>query len=369
MQLAKLRHLSYEARYDRHALPIYWAAARGRRVPLLKTLVTNFCKSNCTFCVNRRSRRCPRYRFEVEELVDLALELRRRGLIEGVFLSSGISKDPDWDTLQEVKIARLLRQRGFLDYIHLRLMPGCSLDLIKQAAQVADRIGINLEAPNKEIFQEIKIMQYSYKEDVLRRMRWISRVVARLRKNYPKSKFGLCRAGIDTQLVVGAVEDNDRAYLKRTHWLYQKLGLARVYFSGFEPVERTPLEENPSCPKQREHRLYQASFLIRDYKFSFKKFVYDEEGNLLEGDPKLRFAEFNPEIYPISINKASYQQLLLVPGIGPGIARKIIACRPIRSLKHLQRIAGRKLSSSLKYLEIPGYRYIKLSDFLVRTRE
>lgn len=355
----KVRNLSYAARFARTKPPIYSAKAGGNTVPLLKTLLNSHCQNECLFCANRHSRSCPRYAMEPEEMVNLALRLHKKGSIQGVFLSSALSSNPEATSQKEVETIKILRERGYTGYVHLRLMPGCSRDTIQQAAKVADRIGINLEAPNEEIYNEIKVSDvFDYNTGVLKRMEWISNAYKKLDNSKP---YGNLSAGIDTQFIVGATRDHDKAYLKVADTLYRKWNLQRVYFSAFEPVPRTPLDDRPACSKQREHRLYKASFLLRDYDFSYDDLVYDAQGNLVKEDPKKAFAKAHEELFPVEINSAAYDRLLRIPGVGPVTAQKIIDARPITSLAELKKVGGSRITESLPFIDFP---YAKLPQFI-----
>lgn len=359
MKQEKIKRLTSKARFDRERLPIYPAQARGRTIPLFKTLLRSDCQNDCKFCVNRYSRQCHRYSMEPEEFANAAMKLHERRKVQGVFLSSALSHDPEFDSRREVEAIKMLRENGYTGYVHLRLMPGCSLDTIKQAAKVADRLGINLEAPNSEIYNELKVSDvFDYKTGVLKRMKWISRTFRNIDRSKP---WGALRAGIDTQFIVGATQDHDRDYLQVTEELYQKFGLQRVYYSGFEPVPRTPLTDHPPCSRERVYRLYQASFLLRDYGFAHDDLIYEEKGNLLPEDPKMAFAEAHEDLFPVEINSAPYERLLLVPGIGPATARKILKKRPIASLTELETIRGRGLKKMLKFIELP---HLTLRNFI-----
>lgn len=356
----KVRRLSHAARFGREGPPIYSAKAGGKTVPLLKTLLNSHCQNECLFCANRHSRSCPRYAMEPEEMANLALKLHKKGSIQGVFLSSALSSNPDVTSQKEVETIKILREKGYRGYVHLRLMPGCSRDTIQQAARIADRIGINLEAPTQEIYNDLKVSDvFDYNTGILKRMEWISNEYEKLDNSKP---YGNLSAGIDTQFIVGATRDHDKTFLKMTDSLYRKLNLQRVYFSAFEPVPRTPLADRPTCSKKREHRLYKASFLLRDYDFSYDDLVYDVQGNLVEEDPKKAFAKAHEELFPVAINSASYNRLLQIPGVGPVTAQKIIDARPITSLAALKEVGHSRITESLPFIDFPHttlYQFIK----------
>lgn len=350
MNKEKLGHLSQLARFEESTHPIYKAKAGNRTIPLFKTLLTSKCQNECKFCINRASRNCSRYSMKPEEMAAYALNLYEKGLVHGVFLSSALDNDPETVSRREVKTAKILREEGFKEYIHLRLMPGCSLDTIKQASKVADRVGINLEAPNSVLYNELKVSEiFDFKTGIMKRMKWLCREYRELGNS---RSYGNLSAGIDTQFIVGAAQDQDKEFLKVTEELYTKYDLERVYFSAFDPVPRTPLENKDPCPREREHRLYQASFLLKDYNFSYDDLIYNENGNLVKKEPKKAFAEAHDELFPVDINSASYRRLCIVPGIGPATAQNIIEKRPIQSLKELK-TCGPKIRKSLKFITFP----------------
>ena len=358
----KWRILTLGARWDRSVVPVYEASARGRRIPLLKTLLTNYCQNRCTYCSFRAGRKCPRLSWEPRKLAEVTKHLWEEGRIQGLFLSSSIQHDPDYVMERQLEVLRLLREMGFTGYIHLRVMPGVSRHQIQEAARLADRLGVNLEAPEEAMFMEICPDKGRFRDDILKRLAWIVDEARRARVEAREAgvNVGHARAGVDTQLIVGATDDNDLQHLKATERLYRRLGLRRVYYSGFEPIPHTPLEGRRPCPISREHRLYQASFLLRDYGFSVEELreIMDDEGFLPNVDPKLAFAKVHPDLFPIDLNTATYHEILRIPHVGPVTARKILKAREvtrIRSLADLERVLGPTLAWRIR-------RYISLSD-------
>ena len=288
------------------------------------------------------------------------MHLWREGKIRGLFLSSSVSKDPDYITEQQLEVLRHLRSMGYPGYIHLRLMPGVSQHYISEAIVLADRVGVNLEAPNKEVFDELCPDKGGFKEAILKRLEWIVAEAQRAKLEVNKPMFGFGRAGVDTQMIVGAVEDNDWQYLQITEWLYKSHGLKRVYYSGFEPIPQTPLEKRAACSLSREYRLYQSSFLIRDYGFGANSFaqIVDDEGFLPNIDPKLALAKINPDLFPIDLSTATYHEVVRIPYIGPITARKIMEARKsikIQYMADLERIIGASLTRRVN-------RYVDLKD-------
>jgi len=362
--------LTLGAKWDRAVVPIYEAAARGKCVPLLKTLLTSQCKNDCKYCAFRAERRCLRTSWNPQKLAEITMHLWNQGKIRGLFLSSSVSKDPDFVTERQLEVLSNLRNMGYSGYIHLRIMPGTSRHYIKEAVKLADRIGVNLEAPNNEIFNELCPDKGGFKEAILKRLNWIVDEIKTLKRNEEakRRKFGFSRAGIDTQLIVGAVEDNDLQHIKTTEWLYKKLGLRRVYYSGFEPVPQTPLEKRPSCPPWREYRLYQASFLIRDYGITSKELenIVNDKGFLPNVDPKQVLARINSEIFPLNLNTATFYEIVRIPHVGPTTAKKILEARktkPIKYSKDLEKILGSALTRKiLQYVEVKDKSLIQFQN-------
>ena len=352
--------LTLGAKWDRAVVPIYEAAARGKCVPLLKTLLTSHCKNDCKYCAFRAERKCLRTAWNPQKLAEITMHLWSQGKIRGLFLSSSVAKDPDHVTEKQLEVLNNLRSMGYSGYIHLRIMPGTSRHYIREAVKLADRVGVNLEAPNSDIFDELCPDKGGFKEAILKRLDWIiEEVISLKRKGEVKGrKFGFSRAGIDTQLIVGAVEDNDLQHIRTTEWLYKKLGLRRVYYSGFEPIPQTPLEKRPTCPPWREYRLYQASFLIRDYGITSKELetILNDKGFLPNMDPKRVLAKINPEIFPVDLNTASFHEIVRIPHIGPTTAKKILEARKTKPIKYssdLEKILGPHLTRKvLQYVEV-----------------
>ena len=360
--------LTLGARWDRAVVPIYEAAARGKCVPLLKTLLTSHCKNECAYCAFRAGRKCLRTSWEPEKLAKITMYLWNQGRIRGLFLSSSVARDPDYVTERQLEVLGILRKMGYTDYIHLRIMPGTNRHYIKEAVKLADRVGVNIEAPSEESFAELCPDKGNFKEDIIKRLEWITEEIQSLRKKEQFLGFGFGKAGIDTQIIVGATEDNDLQHLKTTEWLYRKMGLRRVYYSGFEPIKQTPLENHPPCPPWREYRLYQASFLIRDYGITAKELeqIMDEQGFLPNVDPKIMLAKIHREIFPVDLNTASFKEIIRIPHIGPITARKLIEYRkikPIKYLSDLEKILGSNLARKvLKYVDIKDRRLAQFQN-------
>jgi predicted DNA-binding helix-hairpin-helix protein len=304
--------------------------------------------------------------WEPRKLAKLTMQLWREGKVSGLFLSSSVCKDPDQVTELQLDVLRALRNGGYSGYIHLRIMPGISFYYIREAVELADRVGINLEAPSEDAFSELCPDKGGFKESIVKRLVWITREVQRARQRTPRPRFGFAKAGVDTQLIVGATGDSDLQFLQVTEWLYKKQSLKRVYYSGFEPITQTPLEKRNACPPWREHRLYQCSYLIRDYNFRTDHLgqIVNDEGFLSNTDPKLAFAKANPDMFPIDLNNAFCPEIVRIPRVGPVTAKRILRARENRQIHHssdLEKAIGAKLCRRIsQYVELKDK---KLTDF------
>ncbi len=313
-------------------------APDGRCISLLKILMTNFCIFDCAYCVNRVSSNTPRARFTPEEVVHLTIEFYRRNYIEGLFLSSGIIQSPDRTMEDMVQIARLLREReNFRGYIHLKSIPDASPELIEQAGLYADRLSINVELPTERALQS-----YAPEKDA-KTIRAAMGDVQRLREaSKDRSHRGkrprrFAPGGQSTQMIVGADGANDATILGQTSRLYGDYGLKRVYYSAFSPIPdssaKLPLIKPPLV---REHRLYQADWLIRFYGFDVSEITAARsDGNLdLEMDPKLAWALANRALFPVDVQRADREMLLRVPGFGTRTVGRILSTRRHRHLRY-----------------------------------
>jgi len=364
----KWHFLRLGARWDRTVVPIYETAARGRCVPLLKTLLTSHCQNECAYCSFRAGRKCVRETWEPTKLAEVTLHLWKERKIMGLFLSSSVFKDPDYITEKQLEVLRTLRKSGYTGYVHLRIMPGVSRSYLHEAIELSDRVGVNLEAPNKEIYDEICPDKGGFEEAILKRLEWIVDETKKTRNEAYRPEFGHGKAGVDTQMIIGAADDNDWEYLQMTERLYKRFNLKRVYYSGFEPLTQTPLQDHVACSPSREYRLYQSSFLLRDYGFTVDNFsssVLDDQGFLPNLDPKLVFAKTNSDIFPINLNTATYHEIVKIPHIGPITAKKIIKARKnikIRSVADLERVIGANFARRVSpYVELKDKR---LTEFL-----
>lgn len=306
-------------------------AEDGRCISLLKIMLTNVCMYDCAYCINRRSNDIPRATFSVSELVNLTIEFYRRNYIEGLFLSSGVVRNPDYTMERLVAVAKDLRTvHRFNGYIHLKSIPGASQALVREAGMYADRLSVNIEIPNDE---HLKMLAPEKSlESVFQPMKFIHQGVLESHEEQRKFRSAprFAPAGQSTQMIVGATSDTDKDILHLSSALYQRPSIRRVYYSGYIPLNtydtRLPALKQP--PLVRENRLYQADWLLRFYQFKVKEIVDDAFPNLdLEVDPKLAWALRHPEAFPIDVNKADYELLLRVPGIGVHSAQLIVASR------------------------------------------
>lgn len=312
---------------DRYTVPIFSACAGSRKVPLLKTLMSSFCQNNCKFCAFRCERKIRRQRWKPLELARITMKLWNMRKIEGLFLSSCVEKDPDFVVEKELEAVEILRKIGFNAYVHLRAMPGASRDLIKRCVRIADRVGINIEFPKAEYYDDMKIF-LNFRQDIIKRIKWISSEVKKAQKE------GKCKAGLDSQMVVGASNETDKEILDISEWLYHRLNASRVYYSAFEPIQDTPLENKQPENRWREYRLYQCSFLIQKYGYRARDFVLENEMLPLNYDPKFLIAK-QVEL-KVDLNNSKFEELIRVPGIGIKTAKKILESRPIRKSTQLK---------------------------------
>ncbi len=308
-------------------------APDGRCISLLKLLLTNFCLYDCQYCVNRRSSDIPRARFAVEEVVQLTLDFYRRNYIEGLFLSSGIIRSPDYTMEQVVEVARRLREvHDFRGYIHLKTIPDADERLIALAGRYADRLSVNVEVPSETA---LAVLAPEKQAHTIRLAMGRIRALRDERESEPRAPR-FAPAGQSTQMIVGADVSNDATILATAASLYASYKLKRVYYSAYSPVPRASSRLPPSAPPLlREHRLYQADWLLRFYGFDVAEIVPTDSGLLdLSMDPKLAWALAHGEHFPVDINRAGRESLLRVPGIGVRNVKRILAARRQRSLRY-----------------------------------
>jgi putative DNA modification/repair radical SAM protein len=304
----------------------------GRCVSLLKILLTNFCLYDCQYCVNRRSSNVPRARFSPQEVIRLTIDFYLRNYIDGLFLSSGIIQSPDYTMEQLILVAKTLRQQHqFRGYIHLKTIPDAAPELIEEAGRWADRLSVNIELPTERGIETLapeKSMQtIKFAMGSIRR-----RIDEKAEE--PKAP-AFSPAGQSTQMIVGADATDDSTILNTAQTLYSAYRLRRVYYSAFSPIPQSPsgLPQRPP-PMMREHRLYQADFLMRGYGFQAAELL-DGPGNLpLDIDPKLAWALSHRELFPLDLNLAEPQMIARVPGIGLRNAKRIAELRRSRRVRY-----------------------------------
>jgi putative DNA modification/repair radical SAM protein len=324
----------------------YAQAGGGRCVPLLRVLMTNVCENDCRYCSINCHRSVRRTAFKPEELARTFMDMLRRRLVRGLFLSSGVAGGPAKSAERMLAAVEILRQReGFSGYIHLKIMPGQPADYVERAVALADRVSVNLEAATPAHLACIAPKK-SY-DLLLPPMA----EVHRLQQRHPN----LLRAGQITQLVVGAAGESDRRVMQTAGELYGSYSLRRVYYSGYSPVCGEVLA--PPVPPLRQHRLYQADWLLRFYGFVFPELPFQEDGSLpREADPKAAWALLHPERFPVEVNQAGYDELLRVPGVGPISAKRILALRgehAFRELRDLSRL-GVAVKRASQFLLLDG---------------
>ena len=306
-------------------------SADGRCISLLKVLMTNYCVYDCKYCVNRRSNDTRRTAFTPRELAELTVQFYRRNYIEGLFLSSGVLRDPDYTTLRMIETLRLLRREfAFNGYIHAKAIPGTSPELVQQLGYLADRLSVNIELPSQKGLAALA--PDKSKAAILAPMRIIEAQGRQNKEELVKYRHApaFAPAGQSTQLIVGATEDSDRHILHLTESLYDRYRLKRVFYSAYVPVVENPLLPalHTKPPLLREHRLYQADWLLRFYGFRADELLDDQHPNFDPMlDPKCYWAITHPEQFPVEIMTADLGRLLRVPGIGPTGARRILSAR------------------------------------------
>jgi predicted DNA-binding helix-hairpin-helix protein len=304
----------------------------GKRIKLLKSLLTSACERDCYYCPFRAGRDFRRATFQPDEFARTIMSLHTAGQIQGAFLSSGIvagglrTQDKLLDT------ADILRHMGYRGYLHLKIMPGAERDQVRQAMRLADRVSINLEAPNSTRLQRLAPGKV-FHEELLQPLRWVEEI---RRRDPGRLGWNGHWPSSTTQFVVGGAGETDVELITASQSLYRNIRLARVYYSAFSPVADTPLEDQPPTPPIRELRLYQASFLLRDYGFDAEELPFNSDGSLPLGmDPKLAWAKQHLDQNPVEVNLASKIELLRIPGIGPKTAQAILQARRQQTLRDL----------------------------------
>lgn len=378
--LEKIRILADSAKYDvscsssgssRSAIPggvgntaaagiCHSFTSDGRCISLLKILMTNYCIYDCAYCQNRISNDVERAAFEPEELIQLTMGFYRRNYIEGLFLSSGVIMSPDHTMERMIRIIKTLRQRErFNGYIHIKLIPGASPHLIHEAGLYADRVSVNIELPEEESYKSITPQKNRI--EILKPMKQIATNI--LANNEEKRILhrteDFVPAGQSTQLIIGATPASDGKILSLSQNLYKSFQLKRVYYSAYVPVSThalMPKLSNP--PLLREHRIYQADWLLRFYRFSAEELLSDGENFDTNVDPKTQWALSNMALFPMEINRVSYEMLLRIPGIGLTSAKRILRARKLSPITYdgLKKM-GAVISRAKHFILISGKYY------------
>ena len=318
-------------------------SADGRCVSLLKILMTNHCIYDCKYCINRKSNDIERAILTPDEIVRLTINFYRRNYIEGLFLSSGVIKNADYTMEQMIAVAKKLRlEENFNGYIHMKVIPGASRELIHEIGLYVDRVSVNIElAENKAL----KLLAPDKKpNDISTSMGLIRRnqIQNIEEKKLFKSTPSFIPAGQTTQMIIGAGGESDFAILNRSENLYKNFGLKRVYYSAYVPVNKSGILANTDAvPMLREHRIYQADWLLRFYNFKAEE-ILDEKNPFIDPllDPKANWAVQNWHLFPMEINRASYKDLIRIPGIGVTSAKRIVMVRRHNVIKyeHLKKL-------------------------------
>ena len=305
----------------------------GKQVKLLKTLLSSACERDCYYCPFRAGRDFRRATFKPQEFAELFMKLYQSNMAEGIFLSSGIAAGGANTQNKILDTAEILRNKlGFRGYLHLKIMPGAEKGQVLRLMQLADRVSINLEAPNTERLAKLAPNK-TFIDELFRPLKWVEEI----RRSEPSYKGWNGRwPSTVTQFVAGGSDESDLELLTTTDWLMKNVRLTRAYYSAFYPIRDTPMENKAAVDPLREHRLYQASFLLRDYGFDLEEMPFVQNGNLpLATDPKLAWAQQNLQGKPLEINKAERRQLLRIPGIGPKGADAILRARRAGKLRDL----------------------------------
>jgi predicted DNA-binding helix-hairpin-helix protein len=319
-------------------------------------MITTACERNCYYCPFRAGRsRTKRLTFTPDELASGLDTMQRAGQVQGMFLSSGIIKGSVTTQDKIIDTAEIVRKRyNYRGYLHLKVMPGIEYDQLSRLMQLADRVSVNLEGPTQERLNALAPKK-DFISELLKMLHWAEAI----RRANPHMKL----AGTVTQFVVGAVGDTDQELLSLSSKLYRQAGLTRAYYSGFSPLQQTPFENLAPTNPLREHRLYQASFLLRDYGWHVEDLPFLQDGNMtLDMDPKRAWAEQHLRVAPIEIMTASREQLLRVPAIGPRGANAIIQARRrghLTELAHLRKLGIHAPEQAAPYVLLDGQRVVE----------
>lgn len=319
----KITKLTEGAEFEKCAPVVYSSRGRGKYLNLFKVLVTNKCEHNCFYCENRKEREVERYSFLPQELGKLFMEYYQRGWVCGLFLSSGVERSADYSQEKILETVRFLRKKcNYTGYIHAKILPNSSEELIYEMCKYVNRLSLNLEAPGDNWLRKL-----SKEKQFLRMLNLLTLV----KQRFPQMELA-------TQFVVGGIGESDLAILKVVERLY-KLGFHRVYYSKFTPVKNTPMENITPTSSQRELRLYQADSLLKYYGFKSKDLIYTENYSLpLSCDPKLLWCRMHPEFFPVKINSDPLWRLIRIPGIGVISGKKILTIRKERRIRNIEEL-------------------------------
>jgi predicted DNA-binding helix-hairpin-helix protein len=353
MDLQKLRKL--ESMYDvcgskAGLAHVYDASSPRGTCPLMKSLMSNKCIFDCKYCINNRKTRQENLEFTPKEMADTFMHLYSNKKVEGLFLSSAVVKDPDFITEKMLEAVEILRfGHNYRGYVHFKVLPGVSYDLIKRASKFADRMSINIEAPNKSRLDSLSTNK-DYRNDILRRQAWIKRL-------HPNQT---------TQMIVGAAEETDLEILKMADWEYKSFQLKRIYYSAFKPVKGTEMQDKKEESMDRQNRFYNVDYMLRKYDIKLEEFKEIMDDDMLpKGDPKVHIAN-NYFDSAIDLNQASYKDIIRVPGIGPKTADKIIEAQNSKerlcTKKEISQV-GVILKRATPFLKIDGYAQMRLSQY------
>jgi predicted DNA-binding helix-hairpin-helix protein len=336
----------------------------GKRISLLKSQLSSVCERNCNYCPFRVGRDFQRATFKPEEFAKVFMSLYHARIAEGIFLSSGIVNNGIFTQDKLIDTAEILRNKlHFMGYIHLKIMPGAEYAQVERAMQLADRVSINLEEPNTKRLEKLAPKK-QFIEELLQPLKWIHQI----RRTLPAYKGwdGHWPSSV-TQFVISAVGESDLELLSTTEYLYNQLQLKRTYYSNFNPIPDTPLEYIPAGSPIREHRLYEASFLLRDYGFNLEEMPFSQSGYLpLDVDPKLAWAQQNMIGHPVEINQGDKNELLRIPGIGPKSVNSILGRRVNNNIHHIEELKsfGVNIKKAAQFILINGKSPIHQISFL-----
>lgn len=340
---------------QRDALAIGTAQVpNGKKIRLLKTLLSSACERDCYYCPFRAGRDFRRATFKPEPFARAFMSLHRGGLVDGLFLSSGVFNGGVHTQDQLLAAAEILRYKlKYRGYLHLKLMPGAQKAQVEQAMRLADRVSVNLEAPNQTRLHRLAPHK-DFAAELASLLRWVEEI--RREQSPARAWKGRWPSSV-TQFVVGAAGESDLELLAVTEQLHRQAGMARAFFSAFRPIPDTPLEGHPPTPPVRQNRLYQASFLLRDYGFDLEDLPFEPDGNLPpHTDPKTAWAERHLRHQPVEINTAPRQRLLRVPGLGPKGVEAIVRARREKRLRELSQLRklGIQTNRAAPYIHLDG---------------